>query len=109
MIFSLLLLPTAITTSPLLSDVTLPQSIDDPPIAALSNSDANGAPQPAEEVVLRHIKALEDIGYRTVGTQEAEAGERYVEAQVRALVNKCDEGDVLKCEVWVQRGSGYHM
>lgn len=72
-------------------------------------SDANGRPQGSEENVLTHIRALEEIGYRTVGTEEAVQGEVYVEQEVRKLVQQCNDNDVLNCEVWVQRGQGYHM
>lgn len=68
----------------------------------------NGRPQASEEIVLSHIRALEDIGYRTVGTEEAEAGERYVEAEVRNIVSRCEANGVLQCDLWVQRGNGYH-
>jgi len=60
-------------------------------------------------MVLSHIRALEEIGYRTVGTEEAVLGEQYVEAQVRELKDRCDKNGVLNCEIWVQRGQGYHM
>ncbi|ORY22823.1 hypothetical protein BCR39DRAFT_550650 [Naematelia encephala] len=67
--------------------------------------DALGKPQVSEELVLKHIKALETIGYRTVGTPQALQGEEYVIEQVRKLEAQCD---VLKCEVWVQKGDGFH-
>lgn len=70
--------------------------------------DAQGNPQPSEEIVLKHIQALEDIGYRTVGTEEAELGEQYVLAEVRKIEERCARNGVLNCEVWVQRGNGYH-
>lgn len=68
----------------------------------------NGRPQPSEEIVFGHIRALQDIGYRTVGTEEAELGERYVEAEVRKIVERCEKNGVLQCDLWVQRGNGYH-
>ncbi|KAL7420634.1 hypothetical protein Q5752_004585 [Cryptotrichosporon argae] len=71
-------------------------------------TDASGNPQPSEEVVLEHIGALETIGFRTVGTHEAVLGEQYVAGQVGLIKERCDAGGVLRCEVWVQRGSGYH-
>ncbi|OXG17593.1 hypothetical protein C367_05083 [Cryptococcus neoformans Ze90-1] len=70
--------------------------------------DADGRPQPSEEIVLSHIQALENIGYRTVGTHEALAGEQYVLNQVLELVEKCNAGGILNCEWWHQKGSGFH-
>ncbi|KAK8864706.1 hypothetical protein IAR55_001960 [Kwoniella newhampshirensis] len=70
--------------------------------------DESGRPQPAEELILGHIQALETIGYRTVGTYEAIAGEEYVLSEVQKLVRKCDEGGNLKCDWWAQKGSGFH-
>lgn len=58
--------------------------------------------------MLGHIGALENIGYRTVGTEEAEAGELYVEDEVRKIVERCEANGVLECDLWVQRGNGYH-
>lgn len=72
----------------------------------LADSDSQGRAQPSEANVLSHVRALEEIGYRTVGTKEAALGEEYVLAQARALQSKCD---VLLCEVWEQIGSGYHQ
>lgn len=51
------------------------------------------------------MQALEDIGYRTVGTEEALAGEEYVLDQVKQIASRCKS---LECEVMVQKGSGYH-
>ncbi|KAL0245460.1 hypothetical protein I308_104589 [Cryptococcus tetragattii IND107] len=70
--------------------------------------DADGRPQPSEEIVLSHVQALENIGYRTVGTHEALAGEHYVLSQVLELVEKCNAGGILNCEWWHQKGSGFH-
>ncbi|WVQ80122.1 hypothetical protein IAT38_002223 [Cryptococcus sp. DSM 104549] len=70
--------------------------------------DDAGRPQPAEANVLAHIQALEDIGYRTVGTYEALAGEKYVLDQVLELVERCNAGAVLNCEWFHQKGSGFH-
>ncbi|WWD03211.1 hypothetical protein V865_001261 [Kwoniella europaea PYCC6329] len=70
--------------------------------------DANGNPQPSEQLILGHIESLENIGYRTVGTSEAVKGEEYVLGEVRKIVSRCEEGDVLNCEWWVQQGSGFH-
>ncbi|WVR06737.1 hypothetical protein IAU60_003772 [Kwoniella sp. DSM 27419] len=70
--------------------------------------DAHGRPQPSEDVVLGHIGALENLGYRTVGTHEALAGEEYVLNEVYKLHMQCEEGGVLHCEWWYQKGSGFH-
>ncbi|WVQ77899.1 hypothetical protein IAR50_007604 [Cryptococcus sp. DSM 104548] len=70
--------------------------------------DAEGNPQPSEEVVRSHIQALEDIGYRIVGTPEALAGEQYVLDQVLELVEECNAKNVLNCEWWHQKGDGFH-
>ncbi|WVO15261.1 hypothetical protein L204_102917 [Cryptococcus depauperatus] len=70
--------------------------------------DEKGRPQPSEEIVLKHIAALEKIGCRTVGTPQALAGEEYVLEQVLSLVEKCEQGGVLNCEWWHQKGSGFH-
>jgi hypothetical protein len=56
-------------------------------------------------VAVAHMQALEDIGYRTVGTEEALAGEEYVLDQVNQIAARCK---FLECEVSVQKGSGYH-
>lgn len=74
----------------------------------LTSRDANGKPQPSEEIVLKHIQALEDIGYRTVGTEEAGRGEQYVLSEVRKIEERCKRNGVLDCQVWAQRGNGYH-
>ncbi|ODO08317.1 hypothetical protein L198_00041 [Cryptococcus wingfieldii CBS 7118] len=70
--------------------------------------DADGIPQPSEEVVRSHIQALEDIGYRIVGTPAALAGEQYVLDQVLELVEQCNARNVLNCEWWHQKGDGLH-
>ena len=57
--------------------------------------------------MLSHIRALETVGYRTVGTEEALRGEQYVASEVRKLEQQC-KASVLTCDVWVQKGSGYH-
>jgi hypothetical protein len=75
--------------------------------SALTPSGAGG-PQPSEELVLNHIRALETIGYRTVGTPQARRGELYVEEQVRALERQCQQDGVLDCTVFVQTGDGFH-
>jgi hypothetical protein len=71
-------------------------------------SDASGRPQPSESEVIAHITALENAGYRIVGTHEALKGEQYVIDQVRALEGRCNDGGILQCDVWVQKGSGCH-
>ncbi|EIW65964.1 hypothetical protein TREMEDRAFT_70376 [Tremella mesenterica DSM 1558] len=74
----------------------------------VSPYDPSGLPQVSEDLVMGHIAALEQIGYRIVGTQEALDGEKYVLDQVKILEGNCNDGGVLKCEVWVQKGSGFH-
>ena len=71
----------------------------------LTARDANGRPQASEDIAIGHMQALEDIGYRTVGTEEALAGEEYVLDQVNQIASRCKN---LECEVAVQKGSGYH-
>lgn len=78
---------------------------DDGMLDADQGSDSFGRPQPSDDVALAHMQALEDIGYRTVGTEEALAGEQYVLDQVNAIASRCRH---LDCEVSVQKGSGYH-
>lgn len=69
----------------------------------------DGTPVVSEFNILKHIQALEDIGYRIVGTEEAEAGELYVYDQVEALANQCALSEVLECSVWYQKGDGMHQ
>ncbi len=71
-------------------------------------SDVNGRAQPSERNVLSHINELEKIGFRSVGTPQAIRGEEYIIDQVRLHESRCMAGGVLNCEVWVQKGSGYH-
>ena len=71
-------------------------------------STTDGKPQTSEHLIYGHIKALEDIGYRTVGTEEAALGEAYVEVEVRKLEKQCQAAGIVKCEVWVQIGDGKH-
>jgi len=66
---------------------------------------SDGKPQVSEQIAVSHMQALEDIGYRTVGTEEALAGEEYVLDQVNQIASRCKH---LECEVAVQKGSGYH-
>lgn len=70
---------------------------------------SDGTPVVSEASILRHVQALEDIGYRIVGTEEAEAGELYVYDQVEALANQCALSEVLECNVWYQKGDGMHQ
>jgi hypothetical protein len=63
----------------------------------------------SEANILKHVQVLEDIGYRIVGTEEAEAGEKYVYDQVEALANQCALSEVLECNVWYQKGDGMHQ
>ncbi|BEJ13055.1 hypothetical protein CspHIS471_0302290 [Cutaneotrichosporon sp. HIS471] len=98
----LLLLPVVLLFPYLFSKLHYTLPVPQPPL------DAEGRPQPSEEIVLAHIQALEDIGYRTVGTDEAVNGEEYVIAEVRKIEERCKANGVLNCDVWVQRGSGYH-
>jgi biotin operon repressor len=70
---------------------------------------ADGTPVVSEANIIKHIQALEDIGYRIVGTEEAEAGELYVYDQVEALANQCALSEVLECNVWYQKGDGMHQ
>jgi hypothetical protein len=74
-------------------------------LSQLTIRDVNGRPQASEDVAVSHMQALEDIGYRTVGTEEALAGEEYVLDQVNLIASRCK---LLECEVSVQKGSGYH-
>jgi predicted solute-binding protein len=74
-------------------------------LSQLTIRDVNGRPQASEDVAVSHMQALEDIGYRTVGTEEALAGEEYVLDQVNLIASRCK---LLDCEVSVQKGSGYH-
>lgn len=69
------------------------------------NRNDDGQPQISGAFAMSHMQALEDIGYRTVGTEEAVAGEEYVLDQVRQIAARCKH---LQCEVDVQKGSGYH-
>lgn len=63
----------------------------------------------SEANILKHVQILEDIGYRIVGTEEAEAGELYVYDEVEALANQCALSEVLECNVWYQKGDGMHQ
>ncbi|EMD39116.1 hypothetical protein CERSUDRAFT_104381 [Gelatoporia subvermispora B] len=74
-----------------------------------------GLPQLSEARILAHAQYLsEDIGYRTVGTREHALGDEWMVQQVEVLQAQCEEviraypGRHLQCEVWHQRGDGYH-
>ena len=75
----------------------------------ISRRDVLDRPRPSEEIVLAHIAALEDIGFRIVGLEQARAGEEYVIQQVRELDQRCEADGVLECKVYIQDGSGFHM
>lgn len=109
----LLLLPVLLLLPYLLSKLHYALPAPQPPVyvrrqTPLTCRDAEGRPQPSEEIVLGHIQKLEDIGYRTVGTEEAVRGEEYVIAEVRKIEERCKANGVLDCDVWIQRGNGYH-
>lgn len=59
--------------------------------------------------IMEHIQALENIGYRTVGTEEAVAGEVYVYERVKELQQRCNAAGVMSCDVWWQQGDGLHQ
>lgn len=65
-------------------------------------------PQFSEHKALEHIQALEDVGYRIVGTKEHAAGLEYVLRVADELIEKCLAFPELECEVWHQQGSGSH-
>lgn len=87
------------------SNANADRAVDTLSEVELTSSDLNGRPQISDEIAFGHMKALEDIGYRTVGTEEALRGEQYVLEQVSEIASRCKS---LKCEVSVQKGSGYH-
>ncbi|KAJ9121564.1 hypothetical protein QFC22_002183 [Naganishia vaughanmartiniae] len=70
---------------------------------------SDGTPVVSEANIMKHIQELENIGYRIVGTEEAEQGEIYVFDQAEALANKCAMSDVLECNLWYQKGDGMHQ
>ncbi len=63
----------------------------------------------SEGNILAHIAALEEIGFRIVGTEEAVKGEEYVIDEVVKLKERCDEGGIIKCDMWIQIGDGVHQ
>ena len=95
-------------TTSLLSPRTCSPDVSPISLATAEYSDNHGRAQPSESLILSHITALENIGYRSVGTYQSKAGEEYIVSQVRLLESRCAEGGVLNCEVWVQKGSGFH-
>lgn len=70
---------------------------------------ADGTPIVSEGNILAHIAALEEIGFRIVGTEEAVKGEEYVIDEVVKLKERCDEGGIIKCDMWIQIGDGVHQ
>lgn len=68
----------------------------------------SGAPQFSEALARAHVQALEDIGYRIVGTPEHASGRDYVLAEARRLAALCAGVAGLECEVELQRGNGSH-
>ncbi|CED83794.1 Aminopeptidases of the M20 family [Phaffia rhodozyma] len=77
------------------------------PLAEGTNSITN-EPQFSESLAISHIQALEDSGWRIVGTDEHVKGRDYVWNQVKVLKEKCDQVQGLDCEVDLQRGNGNH-
>lgn len=54
------------------------------------------------------MTALEDIGYRIVGTKEHIVGREYVYDHLETLKAKCELVEGLECELELQQGSGHH-
>uniref|UniRef100_D8PVI5 Peptide hydrolase n=1 Tax=Schizophyllum commune (strain H4-8 / FGSC 9210) TaxID=578458 RepID=D8PVI5_SCHCM len=73
-----------------------------------------GLPQISEARILDVARTLsEDIGYRSVGTEEHAQGDAWMVDQARAFKEECDalvqsQGRALECEVWHQTGDGSH-
>ncbi|KAL7413564.1 hypothetical protein BDY24DRAFT_388928 [Mrakia frigida] len=67
-----------------------------------------GAPQFSERLALGHVQALEDCGFRIVGTKEHAAGRDYVYGVVQGLQRECEGVEGMECEVWWQQGDGSH-
>ncbi|RXW13262.1 hypothetical protein EST38_g12592, partial [Candolleomyces aberdarensis] len=71
-------------------------------------------PQIAESEILGVAKFLsEEIGYRTVGTEEHAAADQWMVIQANKIKEECENvvaktGRKLQCEVSRQQGSGYH-
>lgn len=65
-------------------------------------------PQFSETLALSHVQALEDCGWRIVGTDEHVKGRDYVWDEVTRLKNQCDKVEGLECEIDLQRGNGSH-
>jgi hypothetical protein len=81
----------------------------------------NGAPQISETAILGYARYLsEDIGFRTVGTEEHMLADRWMMEQAETIRKLCNnaindvnsgsnpEKRTLECEVWRQEGSGAH-
>lgn len=77
-------------------------------VGRLSSTSFFGRPQFSELLARSHIQALENAGYRIVGTPEHVAGRDYVLAEVERLADICRGVDGLECEVELQRGNGSH-
>lgn len=71
--------------------------------------DSQGRPQVSEVHINQHVQALEDIGYRVVGTEEAVRGEEYVYREMEKLDQICQASKVLECTLWMQQGDGSHQ
>ncbi|GLB41442.1 putative peptide hydrolase [Lyophyllum shimeji] len=108
---SLLLLSPVLILAPYLAwrqHAALPE-----PLTELNNP-LTGLPQISEARIRAFAKYLsEDIGYRTVGTQEHALADKWMVEQAEAVRRNCEEvvaatGRKLECEVWHQEGSGSH-
>ncbi|OCH96275.1 hypothetical protein OBBRIDRAFT_809204 [Obba rivulosa] len=98
-----------ISYAALRENYALPEPVVDPinPIT--------GLPQISEARILEYSRYLsEDIGYRTVGTREHALGDEWMVQQAEVMRAQCEEalralpGRKLQCEIWHQRGDGYH-
>jgi hypothetical protein len=84
------------------------------PTPLSSPVDIHGRAQISEAAILGYAKYLsEEIGYRTVGTVEHARADRWMVEKAEAFKRECEEvvkksARKLECEVWHQRGSGYH-
>ncbi|KAG6852572.1 hypothetical protein C0991_010901, partial [Blastosporella zonata] len=71
-------------------------------------------PQISEAQILGFAKYLsEDIGYRSVGTEEHAIADAWMVQQAETMKRNCEDvvaasGRKLQCEVWRQEGSGSH-
>jgi hypothetical protein len=66
-------------------------------------------PVVSEGNIRQHIQALENIGFRIIGTDEAVLGEEYVYNIMDDLNEKCKASKVLECTLWLQEGDGMHQ